>query len=111
MQHYELIQYILRIISITLGAVFLFFTLRAYLKHRTRPMLVLMVAIVLMIMASASEGAATQVLGLNLDQAHVIEAVFTLSAFAVLVWSILVPHRRGDLDIKDMEFDEGAEEG
>ncbi|MBW3583554.1 MAG: hypothetical protein KY455_10695 [Euryarchaeota archaeon] len=104
MEHvYILILTILKIISVSLGAIFLFFTYRAYRKHASRPLLVLMVAILLMVLAAVAEGAAFQVLGFALEQAHVIEAVFTLAAFAVLVWSILVPHRKGEIDITDLE--------
>ncbi len=68
---------------------FLYFTGRAYLKHRSRSMLVLLVAIALMVAAAVAEGASLQILGLKLDEAHVVEAVLTMAAFGVLVYSVL----------------------
>ncbi len=84
----------LKALTVLAGAIFLSFALRAYLKHRARAMLVLLVAIALMTAAAVAEGLAIQVLGLELGAAHVIEASFTLAAFVILVLSV-ISHRIG----------------
>lgn len=89
---YETTLTVLKIATVLFGLVFLYYTLRAYRKHRARSMLILFVAVGLMTAAAVAEGVAFAVLGLSLEQAHIVEAVFTLAAFAVLVYSIFA-HR------------------
>ncbi len=76
---------IIKILTVALGAVFLGITWRAYRRQPNRGMLVLFVAVVLMTVAAVAEGLA---LGLSLDEAHIIEGLFTLAGFAVLVYSV-----------------------
>lgn len=78
----------IKIVTVALGAVFLAITWRAYRRAPNPGMLVLFAAVVLMTVAAVAEGLAFQALGLSLDQAHVIEALFTLAGFAVLVYSV-----------------------
>lgn len=94
MEHTITILTILKLLTVALGAVFIAISTRAYLKHRARSMLTLTVAIALMTGAAVAEGLAFQFIGLSLDEAHIIEAVFTLAAFTVLVLSIAFPTRR-----------------
>lgn len=86
----------LKLVTVALGAVFLYYTGKAYLKHRERPMLVLFAAVGLMVVAAIAEGFASRILGLPLSTAHIIEAVFTLAGFAVLVASVAWPRRVRD---------------
>ncbi|MFA5943077.1 MAG: hypothetical protein WC876_01280 [Candidatus Thermoplasmatota archaeon] len=79
---------IIKIITVALGAVFLGITWRAYRRQPNRGILVLFIAVVLMTIAAVAEGLAFQALGLSLDQAHIIEGLFTLAGFAVLVYSV-----------------------
>lgn len=78
----------IKIVTVALGAVFLGITWRAYRRQPNRGLFVLFIAVVLMTVAAVAEGLAFQALGLSLDQAHVVEALFTLAAFAVLVYSV-----------------------
>lgn len=85
---------ILRGLAVLLGLTFLFYTWRAYLKHRSSALMWLWVAIAIMVLAAIIEGIAVQVLGLTLDQSHILESVVTLAGFSVLVMSVIVPRRR-----------------
>jgi hypothetical protein len=78
----------LKTVTVLFGAAFLWITWRAHRRTPNRGLLVLFVAVVLMTVAAVAEGLAYQALGLSLDQAHVIEAVFTLAGFAVLLGSV-----------------------
>ncbi|MEK6975112.1 MAG: hypothetical protein AABY18_02070 [Candidatus Thermoplasmatota archaeon] len=79
---------IIKILTVVLGAVFLGITWRAYRRQPNRGMLVLFFAVALMTVAAVAEGLAFQALGFSLDQAHIIEGLFTLAGFAVLVYSV-----------------------
>jgi hypothetical protein len=98
-EHTIIILTILKTITVLLGAVFLFVTARAYVKHRTQSLLVFLVAILLITIGVMAEGIAFQLLsrggppaalGNALDTAHVIEAVFMLAGYVVLVASLLI---------------------
>lgn len=78
----------LKIVTVALGAVFLGITLKAYVRRPNRGMLVLFFAVGLLTVSAVAEGLAYQALGLTLDQSHIIEALFTLAGFAVLVYSV-----------------------
>lgn len=85
----ELILGLIKTATVALGLVFLAITLRAYRRDPNRGLLFLLVAVALMTTAAVAEGLAFQAAGLSLDQAHIIEAVFTLAAFAVFVASVI----------------------
>ncbi len=89
-----LVLTILKGLTVLAGGTFVILTLRAYLKHRAPAMLVLLIAIALMTTAALAEGVAVQFFRLELAAAHIVEAVFTLAAFVVLVMSV-VTHRIG----------------
>lgn len=80
----------LKIATVAAGLVFLTWAGKAYLKHRTRNMATLVLAVSLLTLAAISEGIAFEFLGFPLDLAHILEAVFTLAGFLVLVASVLV---------------------
>lgn len=79
---------LLKVLTVVLGAVFLAITWRAYRRAPNRGLLVLFIAVGLLTVSAVAEGLAYKALGLTLDQAHVIEALFTLAGFAVLVYSV-----------------------
>ncbi len=91
MQHYILVLTVIKALTVALGLVFLYFTWKAYRKSRARSMSILFVAISLMVVAAIAEGATLQIFKYGLDQAHVVEAILTFAAFAVLVYSVLSP--------------------
>lgn len=79
---------IIKLITVALGFAFLAVTWRAHRRHPNPGLLVLFLAVALMTIASVAEGLAYRALGLSLDQAHIIEGLFTLAGFAVLVYSV-----------------------
>ena len=79
---------IIKIATVTLGGIFLAITWRAHRRQPNTGLLVLFAAVALMTIASVAEGLAYRALGLRLDQAHLIEGVFTFAGFAVLVYSV-----------------------
>lgn len=85
---------VLKLATVALGGVFLWFAGRAWLKHRDCRMAALFVAMVLMTAAALSEGIAYRGIGLALDTSHLIEAIVMLAAFAVLVYSLFTRNRR-----------------
>ncbi len=89
---YVLVLSLIKVITVLVGVVFLYITGKAYAKTRSRSMAILFVAVGLMVLAAVAEGAAFQILGLSLDESHVVEAVVTLAAFMVFLYSI-VSHR------------------
>lgn len=94
----------LKIVTVLAGIVFLAWAGKAYLKHRTRNMAALVLAVALLTLAAVSEGIAFQVLGFPLADAHIVEAVFTLAGFLVLVVSALVASlQRAELGPPDEE--------
>lgn len=94
MEHTILLLTVLRVAALLCATVFLFFTGRAWLRTRSRGMATLFVAVGLLAAGVLAEGAALQGLGLSLDAAHLIESVFLLAGFLVLMLSVLV-HRPG----------------
>lgn len=79
---------ILKTATVALGATFLWITWRAYRRQPNPGLAALLGAVILLTVAAVAEGLAFRAVGLSLDQAHVIEAVFTLAGFAVLVYSV-----------------------
>lgn len=79
---------LLRGATIVAGSIFLVYIAQAYVKHRSRSMLWLAVAIALMVLAVLAEGVAFFLFGATLGHAETVEAAITLLAFLVLLWSI-----------------------
>jgi len=63
---------------------------RAYRATHRKPILWLTIGMAIMTLGSISEGAAYQGLGWTLDESHLVEAVVTLVAYGVLVYSLYV---------------------
>lgn len=88
-----LILSVLNSLAALLGAYILVRSYRAWRRHDARSMLVLSVAMGLLVLAVVVEGFTYQLLGWELDQAHVVEAVFNLAAFGVFAYSLHAPER------------------
>ena len=83
-----LVLSVLKVITILLGFVIVYLGAKAYRQSRRRPLLLLTIGMGVMTLGAISEGAAYQGLGWPLEQSHVVEAVVTLIAFAILVYSL-----------------------
>lgn len=107
----ELLLGLIKTATVAFGLVFLVITLRAYRRNPNRGLLFLLVAVALMTTAAVAEGLAFQAAGLSLDQAHIIEAIFTLAAFAVFVASVVgyrVRPRKAQRPIESVDASDGA---
>jgi Ca2+/Na+ antiporter len=85
----ELILGLIKTVTVAIGLAFLLITLRAYRRDPNPGLFFLLIAVGLMTLAAVAEGLAFQAAGLSLDQAHIIEAVFTFAAFAVFLVSVV----------------------
>lgn len=79
---------VLKIITVVLGFVIVYLGAKAYRASRRKPLLWLTVGMGIMTLGAISEGAAYQGLQWTLNNSHLFEAVVTLIAFAVLVYSL-----------------------
>lgn len=100
----EVTLLVLRLIGFVLGGGFLYYTFRAYRKHRARSMLVLMIAIAMWMAATVTEGFAITGLGLSIDHAHILESIVMIVASAFLLASVFA-HQVTDWE----DMDEGEE--
>lgn len=78
----------LKLVTVLLGFVIVALAWRAFRSTGRKPFMWLAIGLGLMTIGAIAEGAAFQGLDLSLDESHVIEAVFTLAAFGVLVYSL-----------------------
>lgn len=78
----------LKLLTVILGFAIVYLGFKAYRASGRRPILWLTVGMAIMTLGAISEGAAYQGLDWGLDQSHLFEAVVTLVAFAVLVYSL-----------------------
>lgn len=79
---------ILKLITILLGFIIVYLGARAWRSTRRKPVLWLTIGMGIMTLGAISEGAAYQGLRWTIEQSHVVEAVVTLIAFGVLVYSL-----------------------
>lgn len=75
-------------ITVVLGFVIVYLGTKAYRASHRKPVLWLTIGMAIMTLGAISEGLAFQGLGWELDQSHVLEAIVTLIAFAVLIYSL-----------------------
>ena len=80
----------LKAVTVGLGVVILYVGGKAWRNTRRKPLLYLTVGMAVMTLGAVSEGIAQLGLGWSLDLSHVFEAVVTLVAFAILVYSLYV---------------------
>ena len=81
---------ILKLLTVLLGFVIVYLGARAWRSTRRTPVLWLTIGMAIMTLGAISEGAAFQGLRWTIEQSHVVEAVVTLIAFGVLVYSLYV---------------------
>lgn len=79
---------VIKTATVLLGLVIVYLAWKAWNTSRRRPLLWLTLGMLVMTLGAVSEGLAFQGLGWSLDQSHVVEAVVTLLAFAILVYSL-----------------------
>lgn len=84
----ELILVGLKAVTVVLGFIIVYLGAKAYRSTRRKPLLWLTVGMAVMTLGAISEGAAFQGLRWSLGESHLFEAVVTLVAFAVLVYSL-----------------------
>lgn len=78
----------LRTVTALLGAVIVAFALKAYRRSRRRTLLFFTSGVGVVTVGFALEGLAFQLLGFPLELVSALEAVFTLVAFGLLVFSL-----------------------
>lgn len=78
----------LKLVTVALGFAIVYLGAKAYRNTRRKPLLWLTVGMAVMTLGAISEGAAYQGLRWSLAESHVFEAIVTLVAFAVLVYSL-----------------------
>ena len=84
----ELLLSAIKLVTVVLGVVIVYLGAKAYRATRRKPILWLTVGMAIMTLGAISEGLAYQGLDWGLDQSHVFEAIVTLVAFGVLVYSL-----------------------
>lgn len=84
----ELILVGLKLVTVVLGFIIVYLGAKAYRSTRRKPLLWLTVGMGIMTLGAISEGAAFQGLRWSLGESHLFEAVVTLLAFGVLVYSL-----------------------
>lgn len=83
-----LILSVLKLVTVILGFVIVYLGIKAYRTTRRKPILWLTVGMAVMTLGAISEGLAFQGFNWGLDESHVFEAIVTLLAFGVLVYSL-----------------------
>lgn len=78
----------LKLITVGLGFVIIYLGWKAYRTSHRKPLLWLTLGMIVMTLGAISEGLAYQGLGWTLDQSHLFEAIVTLIAFSILVYSL-----------------------
>lgn len=84
----ELTLSAIKLVTVVLGVAVVYLGAKAYRQSRRKPLLWLTVGMIIMTLGVVSEGLAYQGLDWTLDNSHVFEAVVTLVAFGVLVYSL-----------------------
>ena len=78
----------IKLLTVLLGIIVVYLGWKAYRASRRKPLLWLTAGMLIMTLGAISEGAAFQGLGWTIEQSHIFEAIVTLVAFAVLVYSL-----------------------
>ncbi len=78
----------IKFVTVLLGATVVYLGTKAYRASGRRHLLYLTVGMLLMTLGAVSEALAFRGLGWELAESHVFEAVVTLIAFGVLVYSL-----------------------
>lgn len=78
----------IKLVTVLLGVTVVYLGWKAYRASHRKPLLWLTVGMLIMTLGAISEGAAYQGLQWTIERSHIFEAVVTLIAFAVLVYSL-----------------------
>ena len=78
----------IKAVTVLLGVVVVYLGWKAYRASKRAPLLWLTLGMFIMTIGAISEGAAYQGLRWTIEQSHIFEAIVTLVAFAVLVYSL-----------------------
>lgn len=78
----------IKLVTVVLGVAMVSLGWKAYRASRRAPLLWLTVGLFIMTLGAISEGLAFRGLGWTIEQSHTFEAIVTLVAFAVLVYSL-----------------------
>jgi len=78
----------LKAVTVLLGVIIVYLGAKAYRASRRKPILFLTLGMLVMTLGAISEGLAFQGLSWGLGESHVFEAIVTLIAFAILVYSL-----------------------
>lgn len=84
----EIILSGIKLVTVILGVMVVYLSWKAYRVTRRKPLFWLMVGMLVMTLGAISEGAAYQGLEWTIESSHIFEAVVTLVAFAILVYSL-----------------------
>lgn len=88
MMNVEIALVAIKGLTVLLGVIVVWLGFKAYRSSRRKPLLYLTLGMLVMTLGAVSEGAAYQGLNWSLGESHIFEAVVTLVAFAILVYSL-----------------------
>lgn len=79
---------VLKLVTVAMGLLVIYLGFKAFRASRRKPILWLTIGMAIMTLGAISEGLAFQGLGWSLESSHLFEAIVTLIAFGVLVYSL-----------------------
>lgn len=78
----------IKLVTVALGIIVVYLGWKAYRASQRKPLLWLTIGMAVMTLGAVSEGIAFQGLDWTIGESHIFEAVVTLVAFAILVYSL-----------------------
>lgn len=84
----EIMLSIIKAVTVLLGVVVVYLAWKAYRVSRRKHLLWLTAGMLIMTLGAISEGIAFQGLRWTIEESHIFEAIVTLVAFGVLVYSL-----------------------
>lgn len=78
----------IKAVTVLLGLIVVYLGAKAFRGTRRTPLLWLTVGMAIMTLGAISEGLALRGIGWTLEESHIFEAVVTLVAFGVVVYSL-----------------------
>lgn len=100
---------LIKVVLVAAALVFIYFSLRAYLRYRSPRMLALTAAVVFITIGAVAEGVAIQTDVFSLDYAHLFESVLLLIGFLLLLYSLFAPATRSHRETAELP-PEGGED-
>lgn len=99
----------LKITTLAIGATFVVYAARAWVKHRARPMLLLAIAVAILTGGIFTEGVIFWLTG-SMNAAHITESAIALIGFSVLLSSVITA-KKGRVRRVAVEAESGKGEG